>query len=108
MPDITIPAHLLPRDGRFGSGPSKVRDAQVSAVAAAQPRLLGTSHRQAPVRELVGRIQDGLLDFFQAPSDYEVVLGVGGSTAFWDAATFGLVSQRAAHLSFGEFGSKFA
>ncbi|WP_026531044.1 phosphoserine transaminase [Haematomicrobium sanguinis] len=108
MPDITIPAHLLPRDGRFGSGPSKVRDAQVSAVAAAQPRLLGTSHRQAPVRELVGRVQDGLLDFFQAPSDYEVVLGVGGSTAFWDAATFGLVSQRAAHLSFGEFGSKFA
>ncbi|WP_247828007.1 phosphoserine transaminase [Arthrobacter antioxidans] len=103
-----IPAHLLPSDGRFGAGPSKVRSGQIDALVAAGTSLLGTSHRQAPVRDLVGRIRDGLGTFFAAPDGYEVVLGVGGSTAFWDVATFGLVDRKAQHLSFGEFGSKFA
>ncbi|PPB47905.1 phosphoserine transaminase [Arthrobacter pityocampae] len=103
-----IPAHLLPSDGRFGAGPSKVRSAQIDALVAAGSSLLGTSHRQAPVRDLVGRVRDGLSTFFSAPDGYEVVLGVGGSTAFWDVATFGLVERKAQHLSFGEFGSKFA
>ncbi|XNZ00428.1 phosphoserine transaminase [Micrococcus luteus] len=105
---ITLPAHLLPTDGRFGAGPSKVRAAQVEALAAAGPRLLGTSHRQAPVKNLVGSVRDGVSCLFSAPEGYEVVLGVGGSTAFWDAASFGLVRSKAQHLSFGEFGSKFA
>lgn len=103
-----IPDHLLPADGRFGAGPSKVRSGQIDALVAAGPTLLGTSHRQAPVRDLVGRVREGLSSFFGAPDGYEVVLGVGGSTAFWDVATFGLVDARAQHLSFGEFGSKFA
>ncbi|WP_434992534.1 phosphoserine transaminase [Arthrobacter sp. Ld5] len=103
-----IPAHLLPADGRFGAGPSKVRSGQVDALVAAGSSLLGTSHRQAPVRNLVGSIREGLGTFFSAPDGYEVVLGVGGSTAFWDVATFGLVDRKAQHLSFGEFGSKFA
>ncbi len=105
---LTIPAHLLPRDGRFGAGPSKVRSEQVAALAAAGADLLGTSHRQAPVKNLVGDIRTGLSSFFKAPDGYEVVLGVGGSTAFWDIAAFGLVERKAQHLSFGEFGSKFA
>ncbi|MUK02537.1 phosphoserine transaminase [Vibrio cholerae] len=103
-----IPEDLLPSDGRFGAGPSKVRSGQVDALVSAGRSLLGTSHRQAPVRNLVGRVREGLGTFFGAPDDYEVVLGVGGSTAFWDVATFGLVDHRAQHLSFGEFGSKFA
>ena len=103
-----IPGHLLPSDGRFGAGPSKVRRGQIDALVAAGPSLLGTSHRQAPVRDLVGRVRTGLSTFFGAPEGYEVVLGVGGSTAFWDVATFGLVERKAQHLSFGEFGSKFA
>ena len=103
-----IPAHLLPSDGRFGAGPSKVRSGQVDALVAAGTSLLGTSHRQAPVRDLVGRVREGLGTFFAAPDGYEVVLGVGGSTAFWDVAAFGLVDRKAQHLSFGEFGSKFA
>ncbi|WP_105031241.1 phosphoserine transaminase [Arthrobacter ruber] len=103
-----IPGHLLPSDGRFGAGPSKVRRGQIDALVAAGPSLLGTSHRQAPVRDLVGRVRTGLSTFFGAPDGYEVVLGVGGSTAFWDVATFGLVERKAQHLSFGEFGSKFA
>ncbi|BBE21704.1 phosphoserine aminotransferase [Arthrobacter sp. MN05-02] len=103
-----IPEHLLPSDGRFGAGPSKVRSGQIDALVSAGQHLLGTSHRQAPVRDLVGRVRDGLSSFFGAPEGYEVVLGVGGSTAFWDVATFGLVEQKAQHLSFGEFGSKFA
>ncbi|MHA7143661.1 phosphoserine transaminase [Arthrobacter sp. TmT3-37] len=103
-----IPEHLLPSDGRFGAGPSKVRSGQIDALVSAGRVLLGTSHRQAPVRDLVGRVRDGLSTFFGAPEGYEVVLGVGGSTAFWDVATFGLVEHRAQHLSFGEFGSKFA
>jgi phosphoserine aminotransferase len=106
--DIRIPAHLLPADGRFGSGPSKVRPAQVEAVAAAGRTLLGTSHRQAPVRSLVGRVRRGLADLFAAPEGYEVVLGNGGSTAFWDVAAFCLVRERAQHLVFGEFSAKFA
>lgn len=105
---LSIPAALLPADGRFGAGPSKVRAGQLEALAAANPSILGTSHRQAPVKNLVGGIREGLSTFFKAPDGYEVVLGVGGSTAFWDVATFGLVEQKAQHLSFGEFGSKFA
>ena len=105
---LTIPAHLLPKDGRFGAGPSKVRPEQVEALSAAGATLLGTSHRQAPVKNLVGSIRSGLKSFFNAPDDYEVILGVGGSTAFWDIAAFGLVEKKAQHLSFGEFGSKFA
>ncbi|WDF33845.1 phosphoserine transaminase [Arthrobacter agilis] len=105
---LRIPDHLLPADGRFGAGPSKVRREQLDALVAAGPALLGTSHRQAPVRNLVGRVREGLGTFFGAPDGYEVVLGVGGSTAFWDVATFGLVEAKAQHLSFGEFGSKFA
>ncbi len=105
---VTIPSELLPADGRFGAGPSKVRPAQVQALGDAGRSLLGTSHRQAPVKNLVGEIREGLAEFFQAPEGYEVVLGVGGSTAFWDIAGFGLVQRKAQHLSFGEFGSKFA
>lgn len=105
---IIIPDHLKPRDGRFGAGPSKVRPEQVAALQAAGASLLGTSHRQAPVKNLVGSVRSGLSEFFSAPEGYEVVLGVGGSTAFWDVATFGLVENKAQHLSFGEFGSKFA
>lgn len=105
---ITIPANLLPKDGRFGAGPSKVRPEQIEALSAASATLLGTSHRQAPVKNLVGSVRNGLSEFFRAPEGYEVVLGVGGSTAFWDIAAFGLVDSKAQHLSFGEFGSKFA
>ena len=105
---ITIPADLLPLDGRFGAGPSKVRQEQIDALSAASKTILGTSHRQAPVKNLVGSVREGLSQFFRAPEGYEVVLGVGGSTAFWDIASFGLVEQKAQHLSFGEFGSKFA
>ncbi|XAS64681.1 phosphoserine transaminase [Pseudarthrobacter sp. So.54] len=104
---ITIPANLLPKDGRFGAGPSKVRPEQMEALASASA-LLGTSHRQAPVKHLVGSVRTGLSQFFRAPEGYEVILGVGGSTAFWDVASFGLVKNKAQHLSFGEFGSKFA
>ena len=105
---LKIPAELLPLDGRFGAGPSKVRPEQLEALAHAGANLLGTSHRQAPVRNLVGSIREGLSSLFRAPDGYEVVLGVGGSTAFWDVASFGLVENKAQHLSFGEFGSKFA
>ncbi|MFS0706137.1 phosphoserine transaminase [Cellulomonas sp. 179-A 9B4 NHS] len=108
VPAVTIPADLLPRDGRFGCGPSKVRAAQVDALAAAGRSLLGTSHRQPPVRALVGRVRAGLAELFGAPDGYEVVLGNGGSTAFWDVATVSLVRERAAHAQFGEFGAKFA
>ena len=105
---LKIPAELLPLDGRFGAGPSKVRPEQIEALSRAGANLLGTSHRQAPVRNLVGSIREGLSSLFGAPDGYEVVLGVGGSTAFWDVASFGLVENKAQHLSFGEFGSKFA
>jgi len=104
---VTIPADLLPKDGRFGSGPSKVRPAQLAALQAAAG-VIGTSHRQPPVKALVGRIREGLAALFDLPEGYEVVLGNGGATAFWDVAAFNLVQDRAQHLVFGEFGAKFA
>jgi phosphoserine aminotransferase len=107
MAELTIPADLKPRDGRFGCGPSKVRPEQLTALVAAGD-LFGTSHRQAPVKNLVGRVRDGLRQLFSLPDGYEVVLGNGGSTAFWDAAAFGLVDKRSLHLTYGEFSSKFA
>ena len=106
MADITIPAELLPADGRFGCGPSKVRNEQLSDLLAAAS-ILGTSHRQAPVKNLVGSVRAGLSELFRLPEGYEVVLGNGGSTAFWDVAAAGLITRRSAHLDFGEFGSKF-
>ncbi len=106
--DIRIPAELLPRDGRFGSGPSKVRPEAVEALRAGGKTLLGTSHRQTAVRSLVGRIRTGLRELWGLPEGYEVVLGNGGTTTFWDVATFGLIESRSQHLSFGEFSSKFA
>ncbi|MBH0116198.1 phosphoserine transaminase [Salinibacterium sp. NG253] len=108
MPSLTIPTDLLPSDGRFGAGPSKVRTEQIEHLVSGARNILGTSHRQAPVRDLVGRVRAGLGELFQIPEGYEVVLGNGGSTAFWDAAAFALIERRSAHLSFGEFGSKFA
>ncbi|HLS72738.1 MAG TPA: phosphoserine transaminase [Actinomycetaceae bacterium] len=108
MTTVQIPPELLPADGRFGCGPSKVRPAHVEALAAVGETLLGTSHRQAPVRTLVGRVREGIADLLEVPEGYEVVLGNGGSTTFWDAAAFGLVRERAAHAVFGEFGQKFA
>jgi len=107
-PDLTIPADLLPRDGRFGSGPSRVPVERLEALAATGTSLMGTSHRQQPVRSLVGRLRGQLTDFFALPEGYEVVLGVGGSTAFWDVATHGLIERRSQHLVYGEFTSKFA
>lgn len=104
----TIPDEILPADGRFGSGPARIRPAQIEALNSAAANVLGTSHRQAPVKNLVGRIRTGLAELFDLPSGYEVVLGNGGSTAFWDVAAFGLVRHRAAHATFGEFGQKFA
>lgn len=108
MPDLTIPSSLLPADGRFGCGPSKVRAEQLAALAGAGGTIMGTSHRQAPVKNLVGRVQSGLAELFRLPDGYEVVLGNGGSTAFWDAAAFSLIEKRSQNLTFGEFGSKFA
>ena len=105
---IAIPASLKPGDGRFGAGPSKVRRAQTDALAARWNSLLGTSHRQATAKHEVARLRQGLHDLFVLPDGYEVVLGNGGSTAFWEVATFGLINERSQHLSFGEFGSKFA
>jgi phosphoserine aminotransferase len=107
-PKIEIPEQLLPADGRFGCGPSKVRPEQVAALAGPGAALLGTSHRQAPVRGLVQRVREGLAELFSLPDEYLVVLGNGGSTAFWEVAAFGLIRQRSQHLSFGEFSSKFA
>jgi phosphoserine aminotransferase len=105
---ITIPADLLPSDGRFGSGPTKIRDGQLAALTAAGHDLLGTSHRQAPVRGLVQRVRTGLSLLFGLPEDYLVVLGNGGTTSFWETAAFGLITNRSQHLSFGEFSAKFA
>jgi phosphoserine aminotransferase len=107
MPSLEIPRNLLPADGRFGCGPSKVRREQVEHLRA-HADLLGTSHRQAPVKNLVGRVRSGLADLFRIPDGYEVLLGNGGSTAFWDMAAFSLISQRSENLAFGEFGAKFA
>ena len=108
MSDIRIPAELLPADGRFGSGPSKVRKAQVDALAGVWQTYLGTSHRQKTVKSEVGRLRSGLASLFSLPEGYEVVLGNGGSTCFWDVAAFGLIRDRAQFLTFGEFGAKFA
>jgi phosphoserine aminotransferase len=105
---LAIPTDLRPRDGRFGSGPSKVRAEQVAALAATGTSFLGTSHRQAGVKRVVGRVRSGLAELFAAPDGYEVVLGNGGATAFWDIATFCLIDRRSQHLSFGEFSAKFA
>lgn len=105
---LKLPAELKPADGRFGCGPSKVRPEQLTRLADEGAALMGTSHRQKPVKSLVGRVREGLGTLFSLPSGYEVVLGVGGTTAFWDAATFGLVRQRSLHLTYGEFSSKFA
>jgi phosphoserine aminotransferase len=107
-PRIVLPADLKPADGRFGCGPSKVRPEALASLAGPGAAVLGTSHRQAPVRGLVRRVRDGLRELFGLPDGYEVALGVGGATAFWDAAAFGLVRDRAQHLVFGEFSAKFA
>jgi phosphoserine aminotransferase len=106
--DIVIPDSLKPADGRFGSGPSKVRPEQLAALAESGAIYMGTSHRQKPVKSLVGRVREGLSALFSLPDGYEVVLGNGGTTAFWDAAAFGLVRSKSQHLVFGEFSSKFA
>ena len=108
MTEIVIPGELRPADGRFGCGPSKIRPEQLAALASSGAAYLGTSHRQAPVRSLVQRIREGMTSLFDLPDGYEVVLGNGGTTAFWEIAAFGLVGHKAQHLSFGEFSSKFA
>src|SRR5487761_824671 len=107
-PDIRIPESLKPADGRFGCGPSKVRPEQVAALSARAADYLGTSHRQSTVRSVVGRLRQGLGELLSLPEGYEVVLGNGGTTVFWDIATFGLVESQSQHLAFGEFSSKFA
>ena len=103
-----LPADLIPADGRFGCGPSKVRPAQIDAVTAGATSIIGTSHRQAAVKDVVGSVREGLSSLFNLPEGYEIVLSLGGATAFWDSATFGLIENRSAHLSYGEFSSKFA
>lgn len=108
LPDIRIPPDLLPIDGRFGSGPAKIREAAIAELTSAAPSLLGTSHRQPAVKGLVRGIQEGLADLYGLPPGYEVLLGNGGATAFWDAAALGLIERRSQHLSFGVFSAKFA
>jgi phosphoserine aminotransferase len=112
MPDtaatVQIPHDLKPADGRFGCGPSKVRPEQLASLASEGAKVMGTSHRQKPVKQVVARVREGLRELFAVPDDYEVVLGNGGTTCFWDAAALGLVRQRALHLSYGEFSNKFA
>ncbi|GAA3723543.1 phosphoserine transaminase [Gordonia hankookensis] len=105
---ITIPADLLPSDGRFGCGPSKVRPEQLQSLVDTGASVFGTSHRQAPVKNVVGSIRAGLAELFALPEGYQVVISNGGTTAFWDAAAFGLIKQRSLHLTYGEFSSKFA
>jgi phosphoserine aminotransferase len=108
VPDIEIPADIRPVDGRFGSGPSKIPASALSRLADTGTSLMGTSHRQAPVRNLVGEVREGLGMLFSLPAGYEIVIGLGGATAFWDLATFGLIRERSQHLEFGEFSAKFA
>jgi phosphoserine aminotransferase len=105
---LQIPDSIKPADGRFGAGPSKIQTSHLDALAATGSSLMGTSHRQAPVKNTVGRVREGLSTLFGLPEGYEVVLGNGGATAFWDIATFGLIREKSQHLSFGEFSSKFA
>lgn len=107
MADITIPAALLPADGRFGCGPSKVRSEQIAFLQTLQPSVLGTSHRQSPVKNLVGSVRSGLSELFRAPEGYEILLANGGATTFWDSAVHSLIERRSQHLAFGEFGAKF-
>jgi phosphoserine aminotransferase len=108
MPEITIPENLKPADGRFGAGPAKLRKAQIESLYSEGSKIMGTSHRQAPVKNTVKRVQEGLSDLFRLPAGYEIILGNGGSTAFWDAAAFSLAEKRAQALVHGEFGGKFA
>jgi phosphoserine aminotransferase len=108
MAEVTIPESLKPSDGRFGSGPSKVRAEAVARLAESAPLFLGTSHRQATVKNVVGEIRAGLSSLFGLPDGYEVMLGNGGTTGFWDSATFCLIAEQSQHLAFGEFSSKFA
>ncbi len=108
MPDIVIPADIRPADGRFGSGPSKISASALTRLADTGVSLMGTSHRQAPVRNLVGEVREGLGALLSLPEGYEIVIGLGGATAFWDLATFGLIRERSQHLEFGEFSAKFA
>ncbi|MGV3114327.1 phosphoserine transaminase [Corynebacterium freneyi] len=104
----SLPAEFLPGDGRFGCGPSKVRPSQIQAVVDGATNIMGTSHRQPAVKNVVGEVREGLSELFSLPEGYEIILSLGGATAFWDAATFGLIEKKSAHLSFGEFSSKFA
>ena len=108
MPEILIPSHLLPKDGRFGCGPSKLRPEQLAAFGSAGVKLMGTSHRQKPIKDMVSEVQSGLLELFGAPAGYEIVLGNGGSTAFWDVAAYSLAEGNSQALVHGEFGAKFA
>ena len=107
-PEITIPADIKPADGRFGSGPSKVRPEQIQAVMDASPEVMGTSHRQGPVKFVVGSLRNGLAELLQLPDGYEIMLGNGGTHAFWDGLVAGFIEQRSLHATFGEFSSKFA
>ena len=104
---IVIPQELLPADGRFGSGPAKIRPEAMEYLAM-RSDLLGTSHRQAPVKQLVGAVQEGLRELYRLPEDHEVVLGNGGASLFWDMAAVSLIERRSAHAVFGEFTRKFA
>jgi len=105
---LTLPENLLPSDGRFGCGPSKVRPAQIDAIVAGGTDIIGTSHRQPAVKEVVGSVRSGLADLFNLPEGYEIITSLGGATAFWDAASFGLIREKSAHLTYGEFSGKFA
>lgn len=105
---LTLPEHLIPSDGRFGCGPSKVQPHQIQAVVDGANNIIGTSHRQPAVKNVVGSIREGLAKLFNIPEGYEVIMSVGGATAFWDAATYGLIKKKSGHLSFGEFSAKFA
>ncbi|MDN6199909.1 phosphoserine transaminase [Corynebacterium flavescens] len=107
-PEISLPADLLPVDGRFGCGPSKVRPAQIEAINKGANTIIGTSHRQPAVKNVVGSIREGLSDLFSLPEGYEIIMSLGGATAFWDAATYGLIQRKSAHLTYGEFSAKFA
>src|SRR5689334_8605912 len=105
---LEIPSHLKPADGRFGCGPSKVRPEAIASLASEGAGVMGTSHRQQPVKAVVGRVREGLSQLFSLPDGYEIVLGNGGTTAFWDALAAGFIRERSLHLTYGEFSSKFA